>query len=114
MLGCPMNQPIKDLPVISAEMQDDILRLAAAQIIEIGRTLSCAATMVCSVPLSDERGKKALDYLLKDAYEINGLIGLMMITNERLAGTLCESSRKRLKNLCQEAIENAGKSGGEK
>lgn len=60
--------------------------------------------------------KKTLEDSLSSIYkqigEINRLAGILLIANGPLAGTLCESSRTRLENLCREAMDSAGKSGG--
>jgi hypothetical protein len=109
-------------PVISSKMQQDLLSVTSAQVVATGHALACVLDRLpgdtLAGRLAGRPNKKALDDLLGDIYEqigvINKLVGLMMFANKRLAGTLCETSRAYIENLCREAIENTGKSGGEK
>lgn len=110
------------VPVISSKMQLDLLGITGAQVVATGNALSCVLARVSGDTLAGRLAghpnKKALEALLGGIYEqigvINRLVGLMIFANERLARTLCETSRTHIENLRREAIENTGKPGGEK
>jgi uncharacterized protein YhdP len=107
-------------PVISQEMQLNLINAMAAQVKATGSALSCVLARVSGDTLAGRLAgrpsKKALEDLLGGIYEqvgvINKLAGVMLFANKQIANTLCDTSRAYVKGLCCDAIKNASKSGG--
>ncbi|EGW22311.1 hypothetical protein [Methylobacter tundripaludum] len=125
MIDSTTNQSIKTTmrvdisePVISREMQLDLLGVVSTQIMVTGRALSRATALISSDTLAGEANKKALEVLLADTHKqimgIGELVGVVLIcSDQHIVESLIESSRTRLKAICRLAIESSKKSGGE-